>query len=647
MKNYWNLKLSEFVFIFFTISPALAQAQFSKPEEKFPAEETYLYPIYPGQPGSLAGTMGELRTTHFHSGIDIRTNNMIGMPVRASKSGYISRISSSGVGYGNVIYITHPDGNTTLYAHLDKFKGPIAQHILEEQYRLRSGEIDLFFPPQQYTISRGDTIGLSGNSGSSGGPHLHFDIRDPDNNALDPIKVAGFTELVDKYPPAAEKIALRTLDLNSRINDQFGRFEFYAQRAGNNFVIANPIFATGNIGVEIIAKDKLAYKSQFYGGVNYLEMKLDSQLIFKQAIDKVNINETRAIYTLMDFKTMRNKGTRFYKLYIDDGNTLKFYDASPGSGKIKMRTEGKESEVEIKMKDSDGNASYVTFRLKPDDLAKEVPSLESIAREFDSDIMENTLVLGAKPCSPSQNKAMVFRDGIQREIEPDYYNENQAVYLIDLRRTIPDSITICDKSFLPKINATVPSGSEYKFYGNLMDITFPQDALYDTIYLNTDYIVTSTGAEIFSIGNRTDPLNKSLLVSLKPKKVYPQNPNTAVYRVSGRSSTYLGGEWVSDRINFYTREFGDFMVLQDSIAPTIKPVFVNNSSARFKIKDELSGISDYQATVNGEWILMHYDNKNSVIWSEKLDKRTPMKGLFELTVTDKAGNKSTFKQKIL
>src|SRR5688572_32058319 len=164
MKNYWNLRLSEAVFLFllFTGTPSLLHAQFSKPEEKFPADETYLYPVYPGQPGSLAGTMGELRTTHFHSGIDIRTNNMIGMPVRASKSGYISRITSSGIGYGNVIYITHPDGNTTLYAHLDKFKGPVSKHILHEQYRLKSGEIDLYFEPDKFIVSRGDTIGLSG-----------------------------------------------------------------------------------------------------------------------------------------------------------------------------------------------------------------------------------------------------------------------------------------------------------------------------------------------------------------------------------------------------------------------------------------------------------------------------------------------------
>src|SRR5687767_8883938 len=168
MKSFWSLRSGSIVaLLFFSL---ISFGQFSPPVEKFADGESYLYPINPGQPGSLAGTMGELRTTHFHSGIDIRTNNMIGLPIRASKSGYISRITSSGIGYGNVIYITHPDGNTTLYAHLDKFKGPIANHILEEQYRLKSGEIDLYFEPAQFNVLRGDTIGLSGNSGSSGGP---------------------------------------------------------------------------------------------------------------------------------------------------------------------------------------------------------------------------------------------------------------------------------------------------------------------------------------------------------------------------------------------------------------------------------------------------------------------------------------------
>src|SRR5688572_11745783 len=149
MRNCWSLRLSKFIVLLVTIAPLYTFAQFNLPKEKFPEEEKYLYPVRPGQPGSLAGTMGELRTTHFHSGIDIRTDNRIGMAVLASRTGYISRVSSSGTGYGNVIYITHPDGFTTLYAHLDRFKGPLANHMLNEQYRIKSHEVDLFFNENQ------------------------------------------------------------------------------------------------------------------------------------------------------------------------------------------------------------------------------------------------------------------------------------------------------------------------------------------------------------------------------------------------------------------------------------------------------------------------------------------------------------------
>src|SRR5688572_14588186 len=262
MKNSWNLKLSRLIETClaagFAICPLFSFAQFSPPVKGFPDGEKYLYPINPGQPGSLAGTMGELRSTHFHSGIDIRTNNLIGFPVLASKSGFISRITVSPSGYGNVLYITHPDGNTSLYAHLDRFKGAIANYILKEQYKDQTANVDLFFTPDQFSVKRGDTVAISGNSGSSSGPHLHFDIRDSDNYALNPLLVEGFPEIVDELPPAVEKIALKTLDIDSRINDKFGRFEFYAQRVGNEFVFPSPILATGNIGVEILAKDKLA-----------------------------------------------------------------------------------------------------------------------------------------------------------------------------------------------------------------------------------------------------------------------------------------------------------------------------------------------------------------------------------------------------
>ena len=645
MKNYWSLKSSKIAILFFAICPFIAFSQFSNPELKFPDEEKYLYPIRPGQPGSLAGTMGELRTTHFHSGIDIRTDNKIGLPVLASKSGYISRASMSSSGYGNVLYITHPDGNTTLYAHLDEFQGPLAEYMLKEQYRIKAGEIDLIFHENQFPVKQGEVVALSGNSGSSSGPHLHFDIRDSNNQALNPLQVANFTEVKDNLPPAAEKIALRTLSPTSRINDQFGRFEFYAQRVGTNYILSKPIFANGIIGVEILSKDKLAYRSPFYGGVNYIQVRVDGNLVFSQAIDKINLQETRSIYTLMDFKTMRTRGTRFYKLYIADGNELPFYDASPGTGKIKI-VPGTESKVDILLKDSNGNSSTVSFRLKHDPLVKVVPNLEAMKKDIEYDLSENILTVSARTCS-SGEKATVYTNGNSREIEADYFNTLRKVYLLDLRQEIPDSIVVCGKSVIPKIRAAIPSATDYTYYSDQMNIRFPTNSLYDTLFLSTDHGLRSEKTEIFTIGSSLVPLNKAIQVSLKPELDYPATGNFAVYRETGNGgNAYVGGEWVNGRLQFFTRELGTYTILQDTVPPGIRPIYVNNYAARFKIRDNLSGISSFSATINGEWLLMHFDSKTATIWSERLDKTTLLKGDFELVVSDISGNKQVYKQKI-
>ena len=642
MKNYWNLKLSRaIVAIIATVCPFFSSAQFSPPEEKFPAGESFLYPINPGLPGSLAGTMGELRNTHFHSGLDIRTNNVIGLPVLASKSGYISRVSVGPTGYGNVIYITHPEGYTTIYAHLDKFNGDLAEYVLKEHYRRRSANINLYFKPGQFPVKRGDTIALSGNSGSSGGPHLHFDIRDKNNFALNPLLVESFPEITDELPPSVEKVALRTLDKNSRINDRFGRFEFYAKRVGTNFVFDVPILATGTIGIEVLAKDKLAPNSRFYGGVNYIQLRVDSQLIFNQSIDKINIAKGRHILTVMDFRTLRNNGTRFYKLFLDDGNGLNFYDNSPGDGKIKVEP-GEDKNVEVTLKDSFGNASTLSLKLRPSSLTSEVALLEPVKTELEYDIHENILMVTAQPCTADSNRAVVYFRNTQRIIEPDYANKNRAVYLLDLRDEIPDSVVVCNGSVVPKIVATVPSPKQYQYYSDRLDVQFPVNAVYDTLYLNADHQMFPDSSEVFTLGSPYIPLNKTIKVTFRPLKKIDWNNSMGVYRIQGKGYSYLGGKWENGAVHFSTREFGEFTILQDPNPPTIRPVVVNNHVARFKIHDDRSGIYSYRATINDQWLLMYYDSKTATIWSERLNKDELLKGDFKLVVVDRAGNRSVY-----
>ena len=624
-----------FLFVAYTTS-----AQFSQADSKTFHEEKYIFPLKPGQPGSLAGTMGELRNTHFHSGIDIRTNNEIGWAVLASKSGYISRAAVSPGGFGNVLYVTHPDGTTTLYGHLDKFNGAIGRHILNARYTHKTSDIDLTFRNGQFNVMQGDTIAFAGNTGSSGGPHLHFDIR-KDNQALDPLKF-DFSEVHDEAPPIVQKIALKTLDINSRINDRFGRFEFYAARIGKNYTLSVPILASGNIGIELLGYDRVD-NARYRCGINYIEVFVDSQKVFSQQIEELNLSESRSIFTLIDYKVLRNQGNRFYKLYVDDGNKLGFYTNSPGTGQLKINPH-KVSNVLIVLKEIYGNTSRATLRFMPSIPIKEVNTLDAAKTLVTYDIQENTLAITTQPCVGK--KAIAYFDGTPKEVDPDYFSKSKSVYLFDLRKEIPDSINVCDQSLIPNIKATIPAGTEYKYYSDHLDVQFSKNALFDTLYFSALHRLTMDSVEVFTIGSPFVPLNKSISISLRPVLKYSPDKHVGIYRMVGKEYSYEGGKWANGSFNFTTREFGHFTILADTVPPAVSLIYANNQAIRFKIHDHLSGISSFEANINGKWLLMNYDAKNDIIMSERQSKNELLKGDFELIVIDNAGNKSVHRQKI-
>lgn len=637
MKNCWNFRLSSLALLL--ILPGMLRAQSGDPEPVRESEPTgYIFPINPGQVNYLAGTMGELRSSHFHGGIDIRTGNRIGIPVLATQAGYVSRAQVSSYGYGTVLYLTHPNGRISVYGHLDRISGKLGALIKREQYKRKNFELTLNFGPYAFRVNQGDTIALSGNSGSSQGPHLHFEIREG-NYVLNPLKF-GFTEIKDNIPPTGQKIALRTLDMNSRINDRFGRFEFtLVKRSSEEYVLPFPIMAYGRIGVELLANDRMD-ASTGRCGINYIEMDVDSQQVFAQHIERVDLEETRGILALMDYKASETRGKRYNKLYVDDGNRLPFFQTKD-DGIITILDADRK--VTVTLKDESGNTSAVRFRLKRMPSTDNIKLSTSRASWLDYEIMENTLLISSKPCEA--NTLDLFRRGRKTAVPYAYKSTNQVVHLINLKQQIPDSVATCSGNLVFHFKDEVPSRTHYTYYSDWADVVFPAEALFDTLYLNVNHRIVD-GRESFIIGNRVTPLRRSVHITLKPE--LPQTPanNLAVYRREAGGNFYVGGEWINGKVKFSVQELGEFIFLTDTLPPSINQIRLDRNGARFRVRDGRSGIAYYEASLNGEWVLMAYDYKFGILQSDKLDPKKPFQGDFELKVVDRAGNERIFRQKI-
>ena len=180
------------------------------------AQEKTDYPVYPNPmliPINLSATFGELRNNAFHAGLDIKTGGRIGEKVYAVADGYVSRIGVSPWGYGNVIYVTHDDGDTSVYAHLDKFNFLIGLYVKKKQMASKSFAQNVFPEKDEIRVSKGDFLGLSGNSGGSGGPHLHFEIRDANQCPINPLFFG--IKIKDGVKPVIDGIALYPKELSS------------------------------------------------------------------------------------------------------------------------------------------------------------------------------------------------------------------------------------------------------------------------------------------------------------------------------------------------------------------------------------------------------------------------------------------------
>ena len=291
----------------------------------------YMFPIRPGEVNYLSGSMGELRSTHFHSGVDIKTGGVQGYNVYAAADGHLSRVNVRTGGYGKALYIQHPNNTFTVYAHLRDFSKDVADYVRRQQYKKQSYVVDLYPKKGAFSYNKGDIIAASGNTGSSTAPHLHFEIRDENHRILDPLRFE-FPEIKDSRVPEVRTISFRSMDINSRVNGQFGRIDFPTVRDGNVFKLKDEVQLSGKIGVEIYAFDRQNETNNRYG-VPCIEFYHDEEMIYSHHIKSLAFRDTRNVLVHTNYPEMVESRRRFHKLYIDDGNELQFYSGD-GDGII-------------------------------------------------------------------------------------------------------------------------------------------------------------------------------------------------------------------------------------------------------------------------------------------------------------------------
>lgn len=529
----------------------------------------------------LSANFGELRNNHFHSGIDFKTQGVEGKPIYSIADGYISRIGVSPSGYGLALYIDHPNGQTSVYGHLSSYNVRISEYIKQEQYKQESFRVDLKLNPYQIPVKKGDLVAYSGNSGGSGGPHLHFEIRDTKTErVLDPL-VYYKKFITDARAPEIKGIGAYPVPGRGVVNETSLPLHQNVTllKSGGYSSLKQPIEAWGLIGLGIKAYDRMDGTSNIYG-VRTVRLSIDGKQVFKSEITNFPFDQSRMINSFTDFAAWKLNRSFYMQSFIEPGNQLSFYSAT-NSGYININEE-RPYKASYELEDLYGNKSVYNFTVigKPQNIS--IPSSCNQVLTWDKDNKYSTELF-----SLSIPKRNLYNDvcfTLSQISSTDYYSD---IYTVN-KTPIP-----LNKSGEVSIKLSSDPLSNKKQYG-IVQLTNNKPSWIGGTYKNGSII-----ANIRELGVR-------LAVS----------SDTEAPKITRIVSSGKGK----------------------------RRVIVPKDEIRIRLSDNLSGIASFKGTINGKFALFTHDVK-STVYTYKADPARLKKGTTHkivFTATDGCGNTSQY-----
>jgi hypothetical protein len=535
-------------------------------------------------PQLLSANFGELRIDHFHSGLDIKTQGVTGKEVVASADGYIYRISITPGGFGNALYIRHLSGYSTVYGHLDRFTTKIEDYVKAQQYSKKNFQLTLFPGKEEFPVKQGELIAYSGNSGSSEGPHLHFEIRKSDSEK--PINPLLFEfGMVDNIKPVIEKLVIYPINHNTLINNH-NIFKKINVSGGNGIYSVtqeNEISISGLAGFGIKAYDMLN-DSPNRCAVYSIELLIDSTSVFEYMMNGFSFDESRYVNSHIDYETYMKENTYIERMFVLPGDKLNAYKNAINRGLFNFN-DNKSHQVEIIVTDANNNKSVLSFQIKAQS-GKTQPVIRSIGKNIQVMPYNKTNKFSSENISLS-----IPAGALYDTLYFSYKKEKGTHEMLSDLHYVDDKFTPVHKAYSLSIKPTyIPAGKESK----MLLVQFGDDQKKSGV--NSVWAGGYLSADVLSFGR-----------------------------------FYVGMDTIAPAISANGLVSGSNLMGKKDI--------------RIKITDELSGIKSYEALIDGKWALFEYDQKNDML-IYKFDEKRITKGSkhnLSLKVTDNKDNFSIYK----